>query len=242
MGQFLALSGVIAADNSSVLASIDRYVRARNGTFERTSDDWADGRDIAVIGEDAGNSTVLYPPGFCEWDEIAQHLSQELLRPVFSFHIHDGDLWMFIVFNAGIEVAWFNPIPGYWSEVDAAEEKKWAGNADEICRLVPNVSVESIRNYFVSWNDDGSGPTGKAYEDDEFAYCSDWQMVDFMRRIGLTFPLPSDGAIHGEKYVFRIPKKRRTRPSAAVDSSDVMPPVSDSPASTLQKRPWWKFW
>jgi len=57
-----------------------------------------------------------------EWDESSAFLSRELQAPVFSFHIHDGDLWMYILHVNGLAVDQFNPVPDYWDDQISSEE------------------------------------------------------------------------------------------------------------------------
>src|SRR5262249_31056779 len=151
-------------------------------------------RNIAVIAEQGTKTTILYPPEFMAWDDLSQHLSRELKVPVFSFHIHDGDLWMFVLFANGEQVAQFNPLPDYWDDgMDPAEKESWLGDADTVSQYVAGVQPDAIKNYFVEWTDEVLNSNRKAYPDDEFAYGVDWQLVDFMRRLGLKYPIASDG-------------------------------------------------
>jgi hypothetical protein len=72
--------------------------------------------------EENGNVSVFYPNGFVEWDESSAYISKELKTTVFSFHIHDGDFWMYILYNNGQIIDQFNPIPDYWDENISDEE------------------------------------------------------------------------------------------------------------------------
>lgn len=239
MGTFLAVSGAIGASREQVVQGLRSFAKGNNGTFEiRHGAVGTPG--IGLVLEKEGNTSVLYPDGFCEWDEASSHLSLELGVPVFSFHIHDGDLWMMIAFEKGAEVAWFNPRPDYWDEVSPDERRKWAGDAEAVCRLVPGVRPESIRKYFVTWTEGLENTQSTAYDDDEYSFGSDWQMVDFMRRIGLTYPDAGVGASNDHTFMLKLPPSWRKK---AV-STDVSAPPTDSPTpkSKPSTRPWWKFW
>ena len=48
---------------------------------------------------------------------------------------------------------------------------------------------------------EANGPS-KAYADDEFNFGDDWQLLDFMRRLSLPFPLAPDGQPVGETFRF----------------------------------------
>jgi len=207
MGLFLAASGIIGADGAAVERSVAKFANAHTGTFE-PCDETADDRNIAVITQGGPNTTILHPSDFMQCEALSQHLSKDLQVPVFSLHIHDGDLWMFVLFANGEEVAKFNPIPEYWEELDPREKAGWAGDAQIVCQLIAGLSPESIRNYFVEWTEPLSGSGQKAYPDDEFAYGSEWQLTDFMRRVGLKYPVGDDGKPDGKTFRLRVRRVR----------------------------------
>lgn len=202
MGLFLSISGVIGADSGAVERSIASFANSRGGTFEPHVGA-ADDEKTAVISQGGPNTTVICPRDL-HWDDLSQHLSQELQVPVFSLHIHDGDLWMFVLFASGKQVAQFNPLPDYWEELEPEDKASWAGDAQAVCRHIAGLSPESIENYFVEWTDEISQSGQKAYPDDEYAYGSEWQMTDFMRRVGLTYPVDQDGRFDGKAFRLRV--------------------------------------
>jgi hypothetical protein len=124
VGLFLSASGVLSPDGKAVREAIAAYVSSTGGTFEPREGTTND-RNIGVMRSTDSTTTVLYPDGFTDWDDLSKFMSLKVTRPVFSFHIHDGDLWMFVAFNHGKEVAWFNPIPDYWEEIGDAERNRY---------------------------------------------------------------------------------------------------------------------
>jgi hypothetical protein len=182
---------------------------------------------------------VLYPDGFSDWDDLSKFLSLELKKPVFSFHIHDGDLWMFVAFNDGEEVAWFNPIPDYWGQIDDAERDRWAGNAQAVASLVSGLDAATIERYFVPWAEDVLSAEQKSYDDDEFAIGVDWQLIDFMRRLGFVYPLDETGNPTGETFYLKI--RRQKQPPGGVVPPASQPETPSAPPK-LPTKPWWKFW
>jgi hypothetical protein len=189
VGLFLAMSSVVGAKPKEVEASVGSYVTSRGGSFERASGTLREDQEARLL-ESQGGTTLVYPDGFTEWDEVSAKLSADLERPSFSFHIHDGDLWMFILFVDGNEAVRFNPIPDYWKKLGAEERSTWLPSANEIARHVPGAHADEIAPYLVEWPVDGLA--GKAHADDEFAFI-DWQVTDFMRRIGFHYPGPGQG-------------------------------------------------
>jgi hypothetical protein len=114
---------------------------------------------------------------------------------------------MYELYVNGKTVDQFNPIPDYWSDEMSEEEKaSWGGNAAIVAKRCPGVREESIEKYLVRWHLDDLD-RGKAYADDEFGL-EDWQMVDFMRKVGLPYPIDQSGKCHGDAFDFSIPELR----------------------------------
>jgi hypothetical protein len=237
MGLFLSASGILSPDNSAVRDAISSFVTSTGGPFELragTTDD----SNIGVMQSTASSTTVLYPAGFGDWDDLSKFLSAELETPVFSFHIHDGDLWMFVAFHKGKEVAWFNPLPDYWGEIDDSERARWSGNANSVASLVPGLDAASVDRYLVPWTEEVTASEQKAYDDDEFPIGVDWQLTDFMRRLGFCYPLDQSGMPTGETFYLKI---RRQRPSFGANAIPTSEARTQS-AKQQPKRPWWKIW
>jgi len=232
MGLFVALSGVVDAPRVDVQDALAEFAQGRSGGFELAQES-ADSPNIGVVTRTGKNATILYPDGFCEWDDASKHISARLGKPVFSLHIHDGDLWMFILFQNGEEISRFNPVPGYWEEVTLEEKARWKGDASLIAGLLPDVPPDSIAKYFVEWDLEQEEQT-KAYPTDEFASGDCWQMCDFMKKLGLEYPMGADGSIMGDTFrlwtkLFRVRKERPRR-------------LGRPFASSNPRKPWWRFW
>ena len=205
MGGFLAMSGIIGAEKASVESALRSFAETRRGSLQQEVRSTKDANTLVLVGDDS-RCSVLYPWGFLEWDEVSRHLSSQLGVPVFSFHIHDGDLWMFLLFDNGEQVAQFNPLPEYWDDGISDEERaSWSGDAESIARHMPGVAPETIRPYLRHWDLFEENP-GKAFPEDQFHFNDCWQMCDFLKRFGLTYPLDDAGQVLGETYEFVVPK------------------------------------
>lgn len=238
MGLFLSASGVLSSNGEAVRDAISSYVASIGGTFEARAGTMED-RNIGVIQSTQSTTTVLYPDGFTDWDDLSKFLSEHLRTPVFSFHIHDGDLWMFVAFEGGNEVAWFNPIPDYWRDVDDEERARWSGNAESVASLVPGVSPSSVAGYFCPWTEDVLSAGQKAYDDDEFPIGADWQLTDFMRRLGFVYPLDQSGQSTGETFYLKL---RRQRPASGATTNPEPQPTPSWPKKGKPPKPWWRIW
>jgi hypothetical protein len=200
MGLFLAMSSVVGAKTVEVENCIRDYVASRNGGLEIASGELSEDEEARIL-ETSSGVTVVYPNVFCEWDDLSKKLSLDLKKPTFSFHIHDGDLWMFVLFVDGEQAVKFNPIPDYWGGVDPEEHASWLPSAQEVAKYVPNANSEALVPYLVEWPLDGL--PGKAHDDDEFEFI-DWQVVDFMQRLGFQYPDPGQGT----SYRFKVKRRR----------------------------------
>ena len=207
MGLFLAMSGVANSNRVAVEAALRAYATERGGTLESV-DPSADASEAMLIAESGSHVTVMYPGEYIQWDDASQQLSRALNTSVFSLHIHDEDLWMYLLFSAGEQVDQFNPIPDYWTKkMPKVEKEPWSGNAAVIAQHWPDVSPESIGNYLFEW-DLEADDSDNAYADDQFPYNDCWQVTDFMHRLGLVYPIDDDGKINAATYRFVIPNQR----------------------------------
>jgi hypothetical protein len=234
MGTFLSMTSVIGKSKDEVIHSLTRYAQSVNGGLEKANLS-IDNDNCCVITEANGNTTVLNPDDFLEWDASSEFISGDLNAPVFSFHIHDGDLWMYTLFANGKTVDQFNPIPDYWEEdLDEDELRKWEGSATTVHQYIGSVKPADIEKYLVRWDtDDEDGK--KAYPDDEYEQ-EDWQLLDFMRKLSLPYPLKEDGTPKGE--TFRLWTKDLPLQSDKPLSSEEKHKSGDHPSG----KPWWKFW
>ena len=203
MGLFLSMFGVVGCNQDEVVDALRAYAESKGGLLEQEKLTKEEDHCL-VIPEGFGGVTILYPARFLDWEDATQHLSRQLEKPVFSFHIHDSDLWMYSLYEVGDVVDQFNPVPDYWQELDEDERIGWQGNAYEVAKRVPGLSPQDVARYLVQWDDDifDSKERKKAYPGDRFYYGDDWQLTDFMSKLGLDYPIDDSGAPHGDTYRF----------------------------------------
>lgn len=198
MGIFLSMSGVINKQSQEVEVSLRKFALSVEGDLSREEVE-EDHPNLAIISSHPSHTSIVYPNDFVEWDDASAFLSRDLQTSVFSFHIHDEDLWMFQLFHKGELISRFNPVPDYWQDLISEQElQSWQGDAATIARYVPGLEAKDTEKYFVRWDD--LGEEDKAYAEDEFEYGDCWQMVDFMERIGLNYPIDEEGNVHGDTF------------------------------------------
>jgi hypothetical protein len=232
MGMFLSLTSIVGKTQNEVVASLTNYAKSVAGGLEKENLS-IDNDNCCVIKEANGNTTIFNPYAYLEWDKSAEFISTELNAPVFSFHIHDGDLWMYLLFVNGKRVDQFNPIPDYWDDNLSEEEiESWKGNAEVVLNNFRSIKQADIEKYLVRWDLEAE-ENEKAYADDEFTN-EDWQLLDFMKKLQLPYPLDDNGNPNGQVYKLWTKDLRlKTQTSNT---------TTTSPTTHKDKKTWWKFW
>ncbi len=140
---------------------------------------------------------------------------------------------MYILYVNGEAIDQFNPIPDYWDEdINSDEIDSWKGNAHLVASHLPGLDKTAIEKYLTRW--DLEAEASKAYEEDVYVN-EDWQLVDFMKKIGLSYPFEDFQHPRGKFYTLWT-KQLRLQPSTKSASSLPSTQKNDP------KKPWWKFW
>lgn len=127
-------------------------------------------------------TSILFNHRCVGYGDLAGAISKECGKAVLVLYIYDGDYWAYELYDNGEEIDQFDPVPDYFGEVSEKAIQKFKGNPDMIAKYF-SVNKADIEKYLIFWSDTSDE---KAYEDDEFAY-SDWQMADFMRKLGYPY-------------------------------------------------------
>ena len=232
MGLFLSVTSVVGKNKSEVVNSLTKYAILTGGglNVETLS---LENNNCCVVEESNGNTTIFNPYAYLEWDASSAFISKDLNAPVFSFHIHDGDLWMYILFVNGETVDQFNPLPDYWDEnISEDEIALWKGNAVVVSTFLGTLEPNDIERYLVRWDLDAEDVL-KAYPGDQFGQ-EDWQLLDFMQKLGLPYPLNDDGLPESQTY--KLWTKELPLEANASQALQVNPAIKKA------AKPWWRFW
>jgi len=164
----------------------------------------------ASIGGVRDHMTSYLAPASMDWSSVTLHLNtllaeplaNELSRlstgPAIAFFEYDQAAWGYCLFEKG------NILDRFWNIPDVVEipPEECAGSVAVVSRVF-GVAANSISPYIRHAKDFDA----KAFDDDEFMLSDHWVRVDFMRRLGLTYPSP--GQIAGGRHV-KIEEPKRT--------------------------------
>jgi hypothetical protein len=141
--------------------------------------------DQCQYREYANGVSILINEECIGYDDLAEAISSDYGKVVMLLYIYDGDFWAYALFDNGELVDKFNPQPDYFEEVSEEVIEASKGNADVIAKYF-HVERADIEKYLVRWKDDLGDMEDTAYDDDEFGY-GEWQMADFMRKLGYPY-------------------------------------------------------
>ena len=131
--------------------------------------------------------SVLLNDDCVGFEGLAETVSVQLGKPVMLLYIYDGDFWGYFLCENGSVLDAFNPMPDYFEEVPEEQKESMRVNAALIADRF-HVDPAAIEKYLVFWTEEDLEEWDeKVYEDDEFGRGEDWQMADFMRRLGYPY-------------------------------------------------------
>lgn len=125
-------------------------------------------------------------------EPLAAELSRLTGGPAIAIFEYDQDTWGYGLFDCGTLLDQFWSVP---KAVDMAPEK-CAGNPEAV-HLVFGVSPDLVAPYLRHITQ--AEHDLKAFDDDEYTLGDHWVRVDFMRRLGLSYPAP--GRTAGGRHV-----------------------------------------
>lgn len=127
---------------------------------------------------------ILFNENCAGYDSLSDGLSELTAGPVMLLYIYDGDFWGYFFCDNGTELDRFTPMPDYFGE---DEDPGPSGNAALIAERF-GVPEEVVARYLVEWTDEDFEGEHRACEDDEFHIGDCWQTVDFMAKLGWSYP------------------------------------------------------
>lgn len=155
-----------------------------------------DGDDVALFKCPSGSTVAFADTILTDSEGIAQALSASLTSPVILLFYAEDVVWGYNLFNGGEEVDLYSSRPNYWEEQLPGDYARQEGNASAVAAVWPDVDADSITAYLTD-KEKVSEKQGseKAYPDDEHEIWDGWQLIDFMRKLGLSLPFDDKGEL-----------------------------------------------
>ena len=188
MGLFLTMLTCKALSREKVIEGLTSIMNYKGFTLKlKEKVNSIDGKDGHFDVTDVKNGWVqIFCPETPD-DKLPQLLSKNLAAPVFEFHIHGGDFWMYQLFVSGELKDRHNPIPDYWSQIGEEEYNSWKGNSDILSHIL-HTPKSKIEPYIIFWNKTNIKDNHKAFTSDRFSVKDEWAMVDFQEKFGIEYP------------------------------------------------------
>lgn len=219
----MSFASVVGRSRNEVERSLRNYALSVGGGLERNDSLSVGESNFCSIYEADGNTTVFNPIDW-DWEVMSAFISRELESAVFCLHIHDSDLWMYMLYVNGEQVDQFNTIPDYWDEDE--ELDSWKGDAGMVAKYAGGADISK---YLIHW-DENTRSEDKTYPDDEHGQEGE-QLFDVMRRLKLPNPLDDEGQPKGQTFIFWTDKVPL-----------VTSQLRKQYGKAEEKKAWWKFW
>ena len=181
MGAYFSIIGIKDISAKNVLVTLKNWENA-------------DGDGMVAFQCASGHTVILCDSIPVDAKGLAEGCAKTLQTAVILFTYADDVVWSYELFTAtGLEDE-FSSRPNYWEE--SADPARLAGNAHKVCEIWNGVSVEQISRYLSNKSEltEEESDT-RAYPDDTSPQWDGWQMCDFMRRLGLEYPVDENGEL-----------------------------------------------
>jgi hypothetical protein len=184
MGAFFSVIGIKQTPVDEVLSAFGKWA-------------YAEGTGVELYQCPSGHVIGLFEAIPDDASGLAQGLAQALSTPVILFYYMDDVDWGFELYANGSLADKYTTRPGNWhSDVDPLS---LAGNAAKVCEIWGGVLPQRIERYLTNKeNLSEAEREALAYPDDEAEQWDAWQMCDFMKCLGLDYPIDEDGELRFE--------------------------------------------
>jgi hypothetical protein len=153
-----------------------------------------EGDPMEVFPCPSGNSLILCDGISADAGGLARGLAHKLHAAVIVLSFADDVVWSYELYTDSGLADEYSSRPNYWDkDVDAF---RFAGNPHKVCETWDGVSVERISRYLTNKEElKEADEATLAYPDDKAPRSDGWQMCDFMRCLGLEYPINEDGEL-----------------------------------------------
>ncbi|MEQ8762408.1 MAG: hypothetical protein RL885_00675 [Planctomycetota bacterium] len=152
--------------------------------------------DIFVISKPEKRAwvSIVFPDEIRHlfWD-CAQNLARRLGKPTFSFHVHEGHVWTYDLYDGeGELVDSFNSHPDVWEREGQSDDSELEGRPDVIVSVLGLDGPGEWKDHLVQAKDDS--------DESEPAV---WELAGFMEKLGMIYPDPDTEGDEwlGDKFI-----------------------------------------
>ena len=199
MGLFLQVAIMPGGKKADAKAAVEAVAEKYSCTFDALEKGDCIDEDMIISElvpeecqymENENGVGIFLNDGCIGYDSLAKAISKESGKACLLLYIYDGDYWGYWLYDNGEYKDQFMPMPDYFEEPSEETIRESMGDADIIAKYF-HVEKAAIERYLVRWT--GELRHQKAYEEDEYGYGDDWQITDFMGRLG--YPWPDHGEL-----------------------------------------------
>jgi hypothetical protein len=182
------------------IIGIDRVEPARALTAFQAFESEA-GTPIELVVGPSGAIVVLTGDILHDSESIVSTLSESLGVATIKLSYSDDVVWSYDLFSSGKCVDRFSSRPSYFGLPPGVTEADLAGSASIVAATWTQVKPDNIARYLTDkeklTDEEGSA---KAYPDDKHEAWDAWQMTDFMKKLGLDYPVDDEGELKWPPY------------------------------------------
>lgn len=182
MGAFFCLIGIAKSPPSDLLEALM--------TLESPKGDF-----VELYENPSGNYLTMPGQNMHDAKGIVRQLSRQLPVSCCLFSFGDDVVWGYDLFHGGRLVDSYSSRPNFFAQVSEDEVLRLKGRPEVICAHWPYVSAEDISDYLTNKELLSKDADSKAYEGDKRNEWDAWQLCDFMRKLGLEYPVDENGAL-----------------------------------------------
>lgn len=195
MGINVSITSVQTEDQHAISRILHKLLEDNRLALSLIPQDLPVTPDLFIISKpEKGWVSIVFPEEVRHlfWS-CAQSLAHRLGCPTFSFHVHQGHVWTYDLFDAkGEHADQFNSHPDQWARESQEEAESLTGNPDVLVEVLGLNGVGDWREHLDN--------AGSSSEDTEPAL---WEMASFMEKIGIVYPDPDTEGDEwlGDKFI-----------------------------------------
>lgn len=180
MGAYFCLIGIAKPEPCELLAAL-KAIETPEGDY------------VELYQSPSGHCLIMPGQMLHDAEGIARSLSHHLSASSILLHFSDDVVWSYDLFQAGQMLDSYSSRPNYFATASEDQIMRLKGRPEVICSNWPNVRPDDIAFYLSNKELLADGSESKAYGTDKSPEWDAWQVCDFMRKLGLEYPVDENG-------------------------------------------------